>query len=62
MNDTVDELAMQIFTHMAAQHTVRHGVHDSHAQALSLVRESFTLAEAFVQERRARTAKAAEEK
>jgi hypothetical protein len=41
---------------MAAQHAVRHGVHDTRAQALSLVRESFKLAEVFIQERSARGA------
>ena len=45
---------MKIFAQMAAQYTVRHGVHDSQVQASSLVRESFKLAEAFMQERRAR--------
>lgn len=56
MDDPVDELAMKIFTQMAAQHAVRHGVHDARAQASSLVRESFKLAEAFTQERLARRA------
>ena len=62
MDDTVDELAIRIFTHMAAQHTVRHGVHDTHVQALSLVRESYALAEAFVGERSARAARSAQER
>jgi hypothetical protein len=57
MDDPVDELAMKIFTQMAAQHAVRHGVHDARAQASSLVRESFKLAEAFMQERHARMSK-----
>ena len=61
MTQPVDELAMRIFTQMAAQYTVRHGIHDSRAQALSLARESFTLAEAFIQECRTRAAKAVEE-
>ena len=56
MADEVDELAVMIFAQMAAQHTVRHGVHDSRTQASTLVRESFKLAEAFVDERRARKA------
>ena len=54
--DEVDDLAVTIFAQMAAQHTVRHGVHDSRTQASSLVRESFKLAEAFFDERRARKA------
>jgi len=54
MNDEIEELAVSIFTQMAAQHTVRHGVHDSRSQASTLARESFKLAEAFVQERHAR--------
>jgi hypothetical protein len=60
MNDTIDDLAAQIFARMAAQYTVRHGVHESRGQAMSLVRESFTLAEAFVRERDARLARANE--
>lgn len=52
--DEIDDLAVSIFTQMAAQHTVRHGVHDSRTQASTLARESFKLAEAFVQERSAR--------
>jgi hypothetical protein len=62
MDDAVDELAMNIFTQMAAQYTVRHGVHDSQVQASSMVRESFKLAEAFMQERRARIASLANER
>lgn len=52
----VDELAMKIFTEISAQYTVRHGVHDTRAQASSLARESFKLAETFVQERDSRVA------
>ena len=59
--DEVDELAVTIFAQMAAQHTVRHGVHDSRTQASTLVRESFKLAEAFVLERRARKAAGSDE-
>jgi hypothetical protein len=62
MDDTVEELAMRIFAQMAAQYTVRHGVHDSQVQASSLVRESFKLAEAFMQECRARIASDANER
>jgi hypothetical protein len=62
MDDAVEELAMKIFAQMAAQYTVRHGVHDSQVQASSLVRESFKLAEAFMQERRARLASDAKER
>jgi hypothetical protein len=53
---------MKIFAQMAAQYTVRHGVHDSQVQASSLVRESFKLAEAFMLERRARAASDANER
>ena len=56
MNTRVTLLAMRIFVQMAAQHTVRHGVHDSRVQAASLARESFRLAEVFEQEREARSA------
>lgn len=56
MDDRVNELAMRIFVQMAAQHTVRHGLHESRGQAASLARESFKLAEAFAAERDARSA------
>ena len=61
MVDEIDDLAVSIFTQMAAQHTVRHGVHDSRTQASTLARESFKLAEAFVQERHARRRAAPDE-
>ena len=51
MAPRVTLLAMRIFVQMAAQHTVRHGVHDSGGQAKALARESFRLAEAFEEER-----------
>lgn len=50
---------MRIFVQMAAQHTVRHGVHEARGQAASLARESFKLAEAFEQERESRSAASA---
>ena len=50
MDDRLAELAMRIFVQMAAQHAVRHGIHGSRGQASSLARESFKLAEAFVEE------------
>ena len=56
IDNGVDELAMKIFTEISAQYTVRHGVHDTRAQASALVRESFKLAETFVQERDSRVA------
>jgi hypothetical protein len=59
MDDRVSALAMRIFVQMAAQHTVRHGVHESRGQASSLARESFKLAEAFAEEREARSARLA---
>ena len=58
MGDGLDELAMKIFVQMAAQHTVRHGLHSSSSLASSLARESFNLAEAFDAERRARASAA----
>jgi hypothetical protein len=54
IDDGVDELAMNIFTEIAAHYTVRHGVHEIRTQAPLLARESFKLAETFVQEREAR--------
>jgi hypothetical protein len=54
MNDSVDQLAMKIFTQMAAQYTVRHGLHSSHTQASSLAREAFDFAEAYMRELEAR--------
>ena len=56
MDERLDEIAMGIFMHMAAQHAVRHGLHESRGQAPSLARESFMFAEAFVRERDARSA------
>jgi hypothetical protein len=58
MEDRLNELATRIFVQMAAQHTVRHGLHDSRGQASSLARESFMLAEAFAAERAARDVRA----
>ena len=52
----IDELAMKIFTEMSAQYTVRHGIHEIRTQAPALARESFKLAETFVQVREARAA------
>jgi hypothetical protein len=60
MEDQLNKLAMRIFVQMAAQHTVRHGLHDSRGQASSLARESFMLAEAFAAERAARDARSDE--
>jgi hypothetical protein len=62
MNDPVNDLAMQIFVQMAAQYTVRHGLHESRAQAVSLVRESFMLAQAFLRECDARSPRASDSK
>ena len=56
MDRRITLLAMRIFVQMAAQHTVRHGLHDSGGQATALARESFRLAEAFEEEREARSA------
>jgi hypothetical protein len=53
-DDGVDELAMNIFTRIAAQYTVRHGIHESRTQGAMLARESFTLAETFIRERETR--------
>jgi hypothetical protein len=53
-DDGVDELAMSIFTRIAAQYTVRHGLHEIRSQASTLARESFTLAETFIRERETR--------
>jgi hypothetical protein len=57
MDIRMDVLAMRIFVEMAAQYTVRHGLHESRGQASSLAREAFTLAEAFTDERHARAAR-----
>ena len=54
MDSPLTTLAMRIFVQMAAQHTVRHGLHDSRGQATALARESFRLAEAFEEERATR--------
>ena len=56
VDNGVDELAMKIFTEMSAQYTVRHGIHEIRTQAPALARESFKLAETFVQERDSRVA------
>lgn len=56
MDPRLTVLAMRIFVQMAAQHTVRHGVHESRAHASSLARESFRLAQAFEDERETRSA------
>ena len=56
MDTPLNVLAMRIFVQMAAQHTTRHGVHESRRQASSLAQEAFKLAEAFEEEREARTA------
>ena len=61
VDNGVDELAMKIFAEMSAQYTVRHGIHEIRTQAPALARESFKLAETFVQERDARVARGKEQ-